>query len=97
MSVTPFLFLFLEFFLVHMKLECLPRYLLVFPWLVFPRLVFLHSWPKEFAFLLKQFHLHRLAHLLPGQIQPLLFVLPDLAFRSSDRIEDFARWIPHLP
>jgi len=27
----------------------------------------------------------------------LLFVLLDLAFRSSDRIEDFARWIPHLP
>src|ERR1700683_532798 len=27
-SITPFRFL--EFFLVHMKLECLPRYLLVF-------------------------------------------------------------------
>ena len=34
----------------------------------------------EFAFVLIQLHLHRVANLLPRQIQPLLFMLVDFAF-----------------
>ncbi len=37
----------------------------------------------EFAVLLKQFHFHGISDLLPGQIEPLLFILLDLAFRCS--------------
>jgi hypothetical protein len=50
----------------------------------------------KFAFLLKQFYFHGLSHLLPGQIQPLLFVLLHLAFGSSHQIENLPRPIPHL-
>src|ERR1700680_4671695 len=44
----------------------------------------------EFTVLLKQFDVHRLADFLPGQIQPLLFILPDLAFGRSDQIKNLA-------
>ena len=37
----------------------------------------------------KQLHFHRLAHLLPRQFQPLLFVLLNLAARRPHQVENF--------
>jgi len=50
----------------------------------------------QFAGLSKQLHLHRLAHLLPRQIQPLLLILADLAAWGSHQVEDLTRRSAHL-
>src|SRR6516225_5703099 len=50
----------------------------------------------EFALVLVEFHLYRVAHLLPRQIQPFLLLLIDLAFGRARKIERLPLGLAHL-
>ena len=50
----------------------------------------------QLAVLFEQLHLDRVADFLPGQVQPLLLVLFDLALRRPHQIVNLARGIAHL-
>jgi hypothetical protein len=50
----------------------------------------------EFAFMLVQLHLHRVAHLLPRQIEPFLLMLLDASFGRAYQIEGLSFRIAHL-
>ena len=45
----------------------------------------------------EQFHFHRLPHLLPGPIQPLPFVLPDLAPPRAHQVKNLTARSAHPP
>src|SRR5712692_5055168 len=50
----------------------------------------------EFTLMLVQLHLYRVAHLLPRQFQPLLFMLVDPTFGRAHQIESLPLRLAHL-